>query len=612
MSVFFQKNQHPLPQEVKRRLVTGLVLSILFHALILSLQLGVPGSGLPDIDLNWNKRRAEAPELQVQIAQLPTTSHAQISIGHPESAPVQAKNYPVQAPPENPPLLKAAQAPVLSEEHFEIQLVDPAPRKMAATERQDVLAHIAAKPKTKTKIRISLNPVKIQTHPPQPMTANAPDIVAVDGYRDDGFVVAVRHPDDMKKDSVPEAIVLPEPVASLAEPVTEPEVVASNNTEDKPLPERHQLQKAPSMAIETPEQKPVDTSAQKRLLNQVDTDNRKLIADAARQQAEDERQQQREQEELTRTVMKRVASIEFPRPVPDRLPQSGSQIVESLKPDPQTEAERRERERQERLQRLEAMQQQREQELERQQIQLAEAEKQKQAQEQAANQVIKQTTQQVTQQAAINQARQQALNQSAVSDANSLQGSAGAPVQASVARAGGNPADNAKGQIAAAIAGSALMSSDLANRAREQLRNRDLSNDVLSSTTLPRREQETRIRRHSVFGGVERDVQLRMYVDSWKQKIERNGNLNYSQTSREKARGDPLVTVLIRSDGSVEDVVILRSSGRADLDQAVKNIVRLNARYAAFPPAIAAQYDVIEIRRIWSFDDNLRILEELR
>ena len=73
-----------------------------------------------------------------------------------------------------------------------------------------------------------------------------------------------------------------------------------------------------------------------------------------------------------------------------------------------------------------------------------------------------------------------------------------------------------------------------------------------------------------------------------------------------------MVVVALRSDGSVEDVTIIRSSGRADLDEAVKRIVRVNAPYAAFPPNIAAKYDVIEIRRIWNFDETLKILEELR
>ena len=105
---------------------------------------------------------------------------------------------------------------------------------------------------------------------------------------------------------------------------------------------------------------------------------------------------------------------------------------------------------------------------------------------------------------------------------------------------------------------------------------------------------------------------LMMYVESWRLKIERNGNLNYPQSSIDKAHGDPVVTVAIRSDGSVENVVIHRSSGRPELDEAVRRIVRINARYSAFPPELARRYDVIEIRRAWNFDERLRIMEEVR
>lgn len=103
-----------------------------------------------------------------------------------------------------------------------------------------------------------------------------------------------------------------------------------------------------------------------------------------------------------------------------------------------------------------------------------------------------------------------------------------------------------------------------------------------------------------------------MYVESWRQKIERNGGLNYSQLSTQQVRIDPLVSVAIRSDGSVEEVILIRSTGRAEMDEAVRRIVRVNARYSAFPPNIAARYDVIEIRRIWNFDETLKLLEEMR
>jgi hypothetical protein len=127
----------------------------------------------------------------------------------------------------------------------------------------------------------------------------------------------------------------------------------------------------------------------------------------------------------------------------------------------------------------------------------------------------------------------------------------------------------------------------------------------------PANLREASNRRRSFLGSFDKEVPLRMYVDAWKQKIERNGNFNYSQKAKDQARSEPLVTIAIRSDGSVEDVVFHRSSGRADIDEAVRRIIRVNAPYAVFPPNLAAKYDVLEIKRVWSFQDVLRILEEL-
>ncbi len=103
-----------------------------------------------------------------------------------------------------------------------------------------------------------------------------------------------------------------------------------------------------------------------------------------------------------------------------------------------------------------------------------------------------------------------------------------------------------------------------------------------------------------------------MYVESIRQKIERNGTLNHGQLPAERVRIDPLVSVALRSDGSVEDVTIVRSSGHPETDEAVRRIVRLNARYSAFPPNVAARYDVVEIRHVWTFADGLKLLEEIR
>lgn len=79
---------------------------------------------------------------------------------------------------------------------------------------------------------------------------------------------------------------------------------------------------------------------------------------------------------------------------------------------------------------------------------------------------------------------------------------------------------------------------------------------------------------------------------------------------REAARQphtQPVVTVAIRSDGTVESVTIVRSSGVAAIDAAVPRIVHSQANYAAFAPVLAREYDVIEIRRTWHFDAAVRL-----
>jgi TonB family protein len=119
-------------------------------------------------------------------------------------------------------------------------------------------------------------------------------------------------------------------------------------------------------------------------------------------------------------------------------------------------------------------------------------------------------------------------------------------------------------------------------------------------------------RRRTVLGRAEDDVVLRIYIEDWLLAVERDGNTNYLEVSADNFKGDPIVTVGIRSDGSIERVVIDRSSGQPGLDEAVRRIIRTNERHSAFPSELARRYDVIEIRRLWNFDGKLRILDVAR
>jgi protein TonB len=92
------------------------------------------------------------------------------------------------------------------------------------------------------------------------------------------------------------------------------------------------------------------------------------------------------------------------------------------------------------------------------------------------------------------------------------------------------------------------------------------------------------------------------YVEDWRLKIERVGNVNYPEAARQgKLYGSLLLTVSIRSDGSVENVEVVRTSGNRILDAAAVKIVQMSGPFAAFPSDIRRDTDVLHITRTWTF-----------
>jgi protein TonB len=62
-----------------------------------------------------------------------------------------------------------------------------------------------------------------------------------------------------------------------------------------------------------------------------------------------------------------------------------------------------------------------------------------------------------------------------------------------------------------------------------------------------------------------------------------------------------VLTVTIKSDGTVDKVEVNRSSGHKILDDAARRIVAMAGPYAVFPPDIRRDTDILEITRSWSF-----------
>lgn len=117
--------------------------------------------------------------------------------------------------------------------------------------------------------------------------------------------------------------------------------------------------------------------------------------------------------------------------------------------------------------------------------------------------------------------------------------------------------------------------------------------------------------RRKFIGARATEYRFARYVEDWRMKIERVGNLNYpDEARRNKIFGNLVVTVSIKSDGEVEKVEINRSSGHKVLDEAALRIVKLAAPFAPFPENIRKDTDILVISRTWIFTRSDQLIAE--
>jgi len=155
---------------------------------------------------------------------------------------------------------------------------------------------------------------------------------------------------------------------------------------------------------------------------------------------------------------------------------------------------------------------------------------------------------------------------------------------------------------------------DIRNRAIESLR-AEISREMNEYQKRPRR---------TFVGARTQAHALARYIDDWRTKVERVGEVNYPQLARDqKIYGSLVVNVSIRSNGSLEGVEIRRSSGNRILDEAALRIVKLAAPFAPFPPDIASGdrsvtcysgdcglTEVLNITRTWMFTRSDQFVAE--
>ncbi len=111
--------------------------------------------------------------------------------------------------------------------------------------------------------------------------------------------------------------------------------------------------------------------------------------------------------------------------------------------------------------------------------------------------------------------------------------------------------------------------------------------------------------RHKFITAATKEYKYASYMEGWRQKVEKIGNLNFpEEAKRRNLSGSLILDVAINADGSIKHISVLRSSGYKLLDDAAARIVNLAAPYAAFSQDLLKDTDILHITRTWRFLGN--------
>jgi hypothetical protein len=574
------RSRSPATIRSERRLGAGIAVSVLLHGLLLSLQFGVPG-----LDLG------SGGPIAVTLAPPPSMTDM-------PSVPVSSSTPAASAPLASPSLPTPAvmPAPTTGLRLVDVAPVPPAPPLATKPALDKARPERAKSVVVKRRVREMLAPVIVAApNPDSEFVVPLPDVAPEP-------LLAQETPEEQDTSAAPDvAQVASEEHAGVNEDAAE---LARLMEEEQ---RRLELEAAQEQERIVHERRATDAArqasalqAQQQLAEAQAAQRQRLAEEQALQSRQNEQRQAqeaalaaRENAELVRERARQELALR-------QLAQERRAEEEALqtRADAQAEAQRSAREQAQRLaqeqqaerQRIEALSQQR----------LAQERTQQQADERArAERVARQQADQAARQAEAGRLQAQAQRSGPSRGPGDGQpGAAGAGLGLGGVGGGSGAGDRSQPGAMAGLPGS---------RARELLQGLTIPGAGAPLPT-PAGDDPRRV----VADGGERDAPLRLYVDSVRQKLERNAVLGGARLALRDVRIDPLVSLALRSDGSIDTVTIVRSSGRPDMDEAVRRFVQLNARYAAFPPNVAARFDVIEIRRIWRFTDSLKLLEEMR
>ena len=127
----------------------------------------------------------------------------------------------------------------------------------------------------------------------------------------------------------------------------------------------------------------------------------------------------------------------------------------------------------------------------------------------------------------------------------------------------------------------------------------------LSAQTRRKLQAKAERPRRKFISASTKEYKYAFYMETWRLKVERVGNLNYPEAARKrKLSGSLILDVALNDDGSINQITVRRSSGYKVLDDAAIRIVELASPYSPFPDQIRKETDILHITRTWQFLNN--------
>ncbi len=141
--------------------------------------------------------------------------------------------------------------------------------------------------------------------------------------------------------------------------------------------------------------------------------------------------------------------------------------------------------------------------------------------------------------------------------------------------------------------------------------NRSLEIASLSAQVAESAQDYAQRPRQKFISARTQEYKYASYMEAWRAKVERIGNLNYpDEAKRRNLSGSLILDVALNPNGSINNITLRRSSGEQILDNAAIRIVKLAAPYGPFPADIKKEVDILHITRTWQFLPDNRLLSK--